>query len=402
MRNEIISIIVPIYNIEDYLCQCLDSLVNQTLRALEIILVDDGSTDKSAEICDEYASKDSRIRVIHKQNEGLVRARKTGLAMASGDLIGFVDGDDWIEPDMFEQLYNAMFEHSVDIVMCGRYEDTGQICKPVYHGIVEGRYDKNAMKEIVYPHMIVNGAFFEWGIFPGLWDKLFKRKALEKYQMLVDDRLTMGEDAACTYPAILNADSIYVLHKCLYHYRQSANSMVKKVIDYEILRQKFNILYNSVNIIFEKYKDIYDLREQWMEYVLFLMVPRAGMLYKDIEKLDYLFPFCSVKKGSNIVIYGMGTYGQLLYRHVKETNFCNIVACADKNFVELRKQGIDVVSPDDISEYEYEAIVIANSFSKVRESIYNDLISRYPEEKIFVLDEKLIKADDTLRSFGIV
>lgn len=401
MSLKTISIIVPVYNISEYLVQCINSILKQSYKYLEIILVDDGSTDESGLICDDYAHKDARIKTIHKKNEGLVRARKTGLQNASGEYIAYVDGDDWIEPNMIERLYNTLIEQDADIAMCGRYEDTGDTHRPVYHGIPEGRYDKQALLECVYPKMIVNDAFFEWGIFPGVWDKLFKRECLEKYQMAVDDRLTMGEDAACTYPALLNADSIYVLHECLYHYRQSASSMVKQNTEVELQRKRFNILYNSVNKSFEKYKDIYDLREQWKEYILFLMVPRADVLYRDIDKLDFLFPFKNVKKGSNIILYGMGTYGQLLYKFIKNTGICNILACADKNYVELAKQGLPVVSPDEIRNYDYDAIVVVNSFAKVRNTIYRDLSSRYPAEKIHVMDEEIIKSDESLRAFGL-
>lgn len=397
-----ISIIVPVYNIKDYIERCLYSICNQTYREIEIIVIDDGSTDESGQICDRHALKDSRIKVIHKHNEGLVVARKRGIQQASGEYIAYVDGDDWIEPNMIERLYKTLIENDVNIVMCGRFEDTGDTHKAVYHGVSEGRYGKQELINKVYPNMIVNGSFFEWGIFPGLWDKLFKREIIEEYQMSVDDRLTMGEDAACVYPALLNANSIYVLHECLYHYRQTTTSMVKHNSDIELQRKRFNILYNSVKDSFEKYKEIYDLREQWLEYVLFLMVPRADVLYRGIENLSYLFPFPKVKKGSNIVIYGMGTYGQILYKYVKMTDFCNVLACVDRNYKELSKQGLPVVSPAEISKINYDAIVVASSFAKIREAIYKDLCIKYPKEKVHVIDERLIKSSDSLGAFGLL
>lgn len=396
-----ISVIIPIYNIENYIEECVNSIINQLYRDIEIILVDDGSTDKSGQICDKYALIDYRIKVVHKKNEGLVSARKTGLQDAKGSLIAYVDGDDWIEPNMISRLYQVMIKNDVDIAMCGRFEDTGDTHRVVNHGIPEGKYDKHDLLEKVYPNMIVNGAFFEWGMFPGVWDKLWKREALYEYQMAVDERLAMGEDAACTYPALLNANSIYVLHECLYHYRQTATSMVKQNSDIELQRKKFNILYNSVNKSFEKYKNIYDLREQWLEYVLFLMVPRADVLYHGIEEMDYLFPFPEVKKGSNIILYGMGTYGQLLYRHINKTGFCNILACADRNHIELAKQGVHAISPEEIGNYDYDAIVVANSFAKVRNAIYKDLCMKYPNEKIHLMDENIIKSAESLKAFGL-
>ena len=105
-----LSVVVPIYNSDKYLCQCIDSILNQTYSEIEIILVDDGSTDTSPEICDAYAEKDKRIKVIHKKNEGLIKARLSGAKEAVGDCITFVDGDDWIAPDTYEQMLRCMEE----------------------------------------------------------------------------------------------------------------------------------------------------------------------------------------------------------------------------------------------------------------------------------------------------
>ena len=118
MKMEKISIIVPVYNVEKYLKTCLDSIINQTYQNLEIILVDDGSTDNSGEICEEYRKTDSRIILIHKENEGLSMARNFGLDIASGDYISFVDSDDFIARNMMEALYNRLLETQSDMAIC--------------------------------------------------------------------------------------------------------------------------------------------------------------------------------------------------------------------------------------------------------------------------------------------
>lgn len=397
----LVSVIVPIYNAENYLEECIESILMQSLKQFEVILVDDGSTDRSAQICDEYAARDSRIKVIHKNNEGLVKARKAGFTKSKGTYISFVDSDDWIEHDMLEKLYVALLTENVDVSMCGRFEDTGDISREVYHGIAAGRYDKKALLHKVYPNMIVNGAFFEWGIFPGLWDKMFKRDCVEHFLMAVDERVTMGEDAACVYPCLLNVDSIYILKECLYHYRQSACTMVKRRMNIVLERVCFHILYKSVLDELKKYQYIYDLRDQWKEYLLFLMVPRADSLYQNIGQLDFLFPFPKVKKGSKIIIYGAGTYGQRLYRYLVNTNFCQVMAVVDRNYVEISKQGDPVVSPNDIYKYDYDAIVIASSFAKTRDSIYRDLIAQYTPDKVHKMDESLINEEETFKAFGL-
>ena len=114
-----ISVIVPVYNCEKYLPSCLDSILNQTYTSLQIILVDDGSPDKSGIICDQYAAKDSRIQVIHQKNQGVSAARNAGLACADGDAVGFVDSDDTIDADMYETLTSLMLAHKADVAVCG-------------------------------------------------------------------------------------------------------------------------------------------------------------------------------------------------------------------------------------------------------------------------------------------
>jgi glycosyltransferase involved in cell wall biosynthesis len=120
MQKPLISIIIPVYNAEKYLVKCLDSVVNQTYRNLEIILVDDGSTDKSPEICEEYAKKDNRIKLLHKENGGVSSARNAGLSMISGEYIAWVDSDDYVETDYIEYMYKLLAEHDADISSCKR------------------------------------------------------------------------------------------------------------------------------------------------------------------------------------------------------------------------------------------------------------------------------------------
>ena len=129
MMGEKISVIVPVYNVEAYLEKCVESILKQTYTNLEILLVNDGSTDNSGELCDQLAQRDQRIRVIHKENGGLSDARNRGIEEASSDLIGFIDSDDYIDEDMYETLYRQMFESNADLSMCGHYD--------VYHQIPE-------------------------------------------------------------------------------------------------------------------------------------------------------------------------------------------------------------------------------------------------------------------------
>lgn len=401
----VISIIVPIYNVGKYLSCCIDSIVAQTFQDVEIILVDDASTDECPAICDRYAAMDSRIKVIHKEkNEGLVSARKTGIKAASSQLIGYVDGDDWIEPDMYEVLYQMLSEADADLSICSRYDESPFSSIEVKQGIGEGIYDSEDMREKLFPHMIVKEGFFEWGLSPTAWDKLYRRDVLEPAQMDVDDSIMMGEDAALTFPMMLGVHRIVVSHRCLYHYRQSGLSMVRTSADADAgaERHRFQTLYQSVSSKLRGYADIYDMSEQWLKYVLFLMIPRSDVLYDGLEKMNYLFPFPEIKRGERVLIYCAGLYGQRLYKYLKESNFCECAGLADKDAKMLRSQEIDVITPDEISNIEYDAIAVASSFEHTRASIINDLKQRLHESRIYGFDYDLIRSRGTLEALGLI
>lgn len=394
----LVSVIVPIYNVSTYLKECIESICRQSFRNLEIILVDDGSTDSSGMICDNYAKQDARIRVIHKPNGGLVSARKAGLSASTGNYILCVDGDDWIEPDMVFCMLDAALQENTDIVLCGFFENTGDMEKIVRHGVLPGRYDKAAMKEEIYPDMLGSG-FFEQKIFPHMWGKLFQRECLFRFQMQVDDRLTMGEDVVCVWACLMSVHSIFIMTESLYHYRQTTGSMIKQISSRTRECESYRLLYQSIKVALEEYLPMYHLREQIRRYMLFDMVPRAETLYEGFETLDYLFPFPRVRKGMRIVLYCAGTYGQRLYKYLKESGFCEVTAWVDRNWQELRKMGLAVDAPTVIADTEYDAIVIANIMVPSRLLLYQELAERYGGKKVHTLDEACIFSDETWRAF---
>lgn len=394
----LVSVIIPIYNVDTYLAQCIESICRQSFPDLEIILVDDGSTDGSGVICDSYAEKDVRIRVIHKQNGGLVSARKAGLSVAAGDYILCVDGDDWIEPDMVSRMLNVILRENADIVLCGFFENAGSTERIVRHGVLPGRYDKAAMTEGIYSDMF-GGGFFEWRILPHVWGKLFRRNCLLEPQLGVDDRVTMGEDVVCVYRCILGADSIFIMDEPLYHYRQSGNSMIKKIGNRKRERETYRLLYQSMQTVFAEWFPTYNLQEQIKRYMLFLMVPRAEALYEGFGELDWLFPFPQVKRGMRIVLYCAGTYGQRLYRYLTDSGFCQVAAWVDRNWQELRSMGLAVDEPSVIADVEYDAIVIANIFEPSRSLLYKELAGRYGSGNVHMIDEACVFSEETWQAF---
>lgn len=221
-----LSVIVPVYNTEKYLRECIDSILAQTFSDFELILVDDGSPDGSGAICDEYADKDPRIQVIHQENGGVTSARKAAMRIAHGEWISFVDSDDWIHPNMFERMIAKASETSADMVICDVSLEYGEKTERLPTLAEEGLYQKNALRDTIYPTMLLDTKARRPGILGSSCNKLFHRNLVETVFWQVDDSFVYGEDALFCYGALLESNRIFVLRESLYHYRQhSASAM---------------------------------------------------------------------------------------------------------------------------------------------------------------------------------
>ena len=221
-----LSVIVPVYNTEKYLRECVDSILAQTFTDLELILVDDGSTDGSGVICDEYAKKDARIRVIHQENGGITVARKTGVRVAKGEYVTFVDSDDWIDREMFEQMVEKCLETGADIAVCDVYMDYGAKTVTSPSLVEEGFYNKTGLRDKIYPAMLMDVPFRRPGILGSACNKIFHKEVMKETFWQVDDSFVYAEDALFCYAALLESNGVFVLRKPLYHYRQHAESAI--------------------------------------------------------------------------------------------------------------------------------------------------------------------------------
>ncbi len=226
----LLSVIVPVYNVEDYLRQCIESILHQSYDNLEIILVDDGSKGNEGKICDEYAAKDPRIVVIHKENEGLVAARKTGIRTAKAEYITFVDGDDFIAADQYEKMMSWLIKEDPDLVAAAftQYIDEHHkqtSCQKMPDGVY-------CDASLVFLHRNMN--FYEkrynaFGILPSVWNKIYKKSILLQFIDEIPDDIRLGEDCAFTFPYMLKCRKI-VIDNCIsgYFYRYVEGSMSKK------------------------------------------------------------------------------------------------------------------------------------------------------------------------------
>jgi len=213
-KQPLISVIVPVYNVKEYVAKCLDSICGQTYRNLEIIVVDDGSTDGSGDICDAYAAKDSRIKTLHCENGGQSAARNRGLDIATGEYIAFVDSDDWIEKEMYERLQSAAEQHGADIAMCSYSKDYPNRSKVMRDS------DKTCLwsgKEAV------GKLFARKRMRDYVWDKIYRRHILDGIRF---PEGKLYEDVATTYKLLMKAKMVFFMEKPYYHYLQRQGSTV--------------------------------------------------------------------------------------------------------------------------------------------------------------------------------
>lgn len=251
-KQPLVSIIIPVYNAESYLKECVDSVINQTYDNLDIVLVDDGSTDTSAKICDRYHRNDERVQVIHKENGGLVSAWMRGVKEAKGEYVVFLDSDDWIDLFMIEDMVNQATGKGKEIV-CGNYiiEKANQSIS-VKQSLDFGIYDRTKIEKKILPYLLGKEDRI---IHYSRCMKLISKELILENMQYTDEKLVMGEDAGIMLPAIWDAEYIVVMEDAFYyHYRFVDASMVHK---YNAgMYEKVELLYDTLrNTIQKKFAD---------------------------------------------------------------------------------------------------------------------------------------------------
>lgn len=247
MQEDIVlSVIVPIYNNEKYLKCCIESIINQTYKQLEVILVDDGSTDGSREICQEYAKKNKNIRVIYKENEGACYARRDGVLVAQGEYVGFIDSDDWIEPNMYHSLMAEIIDNGADIVTSGFIigVDKEDVIDTLPEGIYENNYLKKLCEKMIFDEVANTG-----GILVSVCNKVYKRELILPYLKDLKKEIRLWEDIGYVYPPFVDANKVVITHKCYYHYRQNTESTSHRFDRDELKKTLYSLQVAEANFL---------------------------------------------------------------------------------------------------------------------------------------------------------
>lgn len=387
--NGLISVIIPVFNTGEYLKECIDSVLKQTYKNLEIILVDDGSVDQSPSICDEYAENFSNIKVIHQENLGALNARKCGLKHAKGKYIGFIDSDDWINKDMYEVLYDAMIETKAKVVtsyICKEYEDRSVIIKDA---VAPGVYNREDSNNSLYGNLLNCGSFTDGGIHASLCTKIFNKDILQYYIELVDDNINNGEDAATLYPILAFSDVVCITDHIFYHYRMRSSSITNKLD--ERYFERTNLLYLHLKSVLMKheYSELYAHQLNW--YLLNQIMTGLYRRYNFRNQPFYLFPFEYVNKQAKLILYGAGNVGQSYYNQIKDSSYCQLLLWVDREYEKYTSLGLPVHGLEEIKNIDADIIVIAIQNSYLADEIKNQLMNEgIDKSKLLWSEPKLL------------
>ncbi len=387
-----ISIVVPVYNDEAYLSRAIESIVGQVEKEIEIIIVDDGSTDKSRSIAERYSASDKRIRVIHKERGGQSSARLVGVSIAKGEYIGFVDGDDYVDTCMFGCMYSIAIETNCDLLSTGiirEYPDGER--KMVFDHYDEGLMDD--LQHNLYPTMLYNFQENDFGLYCTLVNKLFRRTLLQNVLESIDTRIMYGEDAATLYRYCMKCNTVFINKHAYYHYciRDDSTSQLK-TLDMAI---NTYALFNSLYADFYDNALSYDLLRQLKRYIINIELHAMELLYGinqgTLNTWDFPYSTCLFEK--KFVIYGAGACGQALFRYIQfEKKDRNLVAWIDKRNVDMQQQcDYPLDSIMDGLKKQYEYLFIAVQSKGKMESIKEELTTQYGvDERKIIWEEPLV------------
>ena len=365
-----VSIIVPIYNVEGYLCKCIESIINQNYKDIEIILVDDGSTDNSGIICDYYAEQDSRIITIHKSNEGVVSARKAGGRIAAGEYIVSIDGDDWIEETYIDTFVKMIEKTGKDVIWSISYykenEQYSSLClADTGKDIDLAEFQSDTLKR-------VNGQYgFQNDIDYSICNKCIRKELYNLVQNQVSNSLTRGEDLYFCLVLLINTNSIFFGRNDGYHYVQRSSSNTNNKSAYS--KERFALLERKLNELSNTLKD----GKKTLNNIIRGYLLSTHMLYffdtLQKDNLDYIYPFREVKKNCRVVIFGAGSIGKNIISFLNNTHKAEVVAWIDSKIVGYKLGKWETQPVNKIMGLQYDFIILSTNRTMYIQEMRNTL-----------------------------
>ena len=362
-----LSIVVPVYNVKPYLAACLQSIINQTYQDMEILIIDDGSTDGSDEVCKDFAGKDNRIVYIRQENKGLIGARRSGVEHALGEFLMFVDSDDWIDEGMAAFLVSRI--QNADMVTSGvHYENRPSMVTDYIDQYMEGEY-RGEDKEFLLKTMLydVDSDTLQ-RLTPWIWNKLYRtRIAKQIYKELNTDN-AFAEDGVFLYNYLIQCGAVRICYQSFYNYRYREDSMFHGGNPHML--SDINKAYLALLPGFDKHQLRDSLLPQLQRWVsaTAVMAVNGGMGFAAQIQIPEFMIDTDGLRGKRIVLYGAGKAGQDYYRQLTKMGY-EIALWVDSNQSRIEK----VKKPCAILDVEYDVILIAVSRPEYVESIRNSL-----------------------------
>lgn len=374
--NPLASVIIPIYNTQEFLPRCLDSILKQTYADMEIILVNDGSTDDSLTVCERYAAKDTRIKIISQLNQGALAARREGVKLCRGVYVMFVDSDDWIEPELLESMVRVMLEEDCSLVCSNVYMDFEDRTIETRSAIPSGTYETEKIAKDLFYYKDTDN----YGMLPYNVAKLYSRDILEEAIDNVNRDIRYAEDKATIFNLIFKNIKVSFKDDIYYHYCvRNGSTCQSENQDYLI---ELTAFYKYAKQIFDGHKEREHLLRQLGKYLLRethfaindkleLTVP-GKPIYREPYRLDPSV-FLPQKKG--VILYGAGKVGVDYRKQI--VGWVNIELCGwvDKNHERCREKEFDVQPVEYIKDTEYDFILVAVSKQTIFQEIKEELIS---------------------------
>ncbi len=391
--SDYISVIIPIYNTEKYLAQCIESVIRQSYNKLEIILIDDGSKDSSGKICDDYASRDDRIIVRHTEERGVTASRKEGLGLSKGNYICFVDGDDCLDQEYIERLYSAAIIENSEVVACGHielYEDGSRIKK--FNGYRAGVYDcgiEGPVQQTMYP----TTHSYDFNLHGALWGKLFRRDVIYEDFMELDNRAVRSEDLTLVMATIINSQRLTILDECLYYYRIRSNSLCRRTEP--MYYERINCLYLFFKKLFQN-KPHNIMMERMADILIIEEIMKATHnffpFFTDIISNFYI-PNINDFLGKKIVLYGAGNVGKDFKKQLNAEKNIDVIIWVDS----APKDDIEVLSPKEIKDYDYDCILIAVKAEVMADEIRQSLVDLGIDNRKIIWEEPISWKEEYLK-----
>lgn len=383
-KDYLVSVVVPIYQVERYLDKCISSIIKQTYDNLEIILVDDGSTDSCPAICDKYKDLDKRVKVIHQKNGGLVNARKTGINCATGEYLVYIDGDDWISCDYIEGFISHLQDDSYDILWSlasyREYEGDAKLCG--YLGLSNSELESVTVQENLYKK--VSGEFgFQNAISYTLCMKCFKLSFLKIIQNSLDDRISYDEDFCCIIRGLALGAKVRFIRNDGYYYVQRNDS-----INHEQSLQDKNLIMLDDTITF--LQSVTHNSEKLMNLVKkqyqISQVYHGCIERIQDEKCDEIIPFRNAKKNKKIILYGMGTTGKSLLNFFMKSKVVEVVGYFDA-MCQSDVSIVPFINICDIHNIDYDYVLVSVIKEYFVDEIRNNLINiGVEQDRIAIID----------------